>query len=79
MMKKSSEDKCAFLVHQNNYLFLMKNRWFEIFDEIKENPECFRRYYPMVRVRLDDTSCWLVYAYVVNDDFYRYCEEMQER
>lgn len=79
LMKKSSEDKCAFLVHQNKYLFLMKNRWFEIFDEIKENPECFRRYYPMVRVKLDDTSCWLVYAYVVNDDFYRYCEEMQER
>lgn len=78
MMKKSSEDKCAFWFIKQ-VPFLMKNRWFDIFDEIKENPECFRRYYPMVRVRLDDTSCWLVYAYVVNDDFYRYCEEMQER
>ncbi len=76
LMKESAHKKCSYLIFQNRELFLMKSCWLEIFRKLEAAPECFRRYYPMVRVRLNRDSMWLVYAYVTNDDFYNYCEKL---
>lgn len=76
LMGESLENKCAFLIQQNSNLFLMQNQWQKIFEEIEESKECFRRYYPMVRVQTYDKVKWLVYAYITNDDFYNYCEHI---
>lgn len=73
LMKASLREKCAFLLSQNRSMFLMKVQWLKIFADIKKKPESFRRYYPMVRVNVDDKTKWLVYAFVANEDFYRYC------
>lgn len=74
LMKESAEKKSAFLIFQNRELFLMKARWLKIFEDIEKNPDSFRRYYPMVRVRLHKDTIRLVRAYVENDGFYKYCE-----
>lgn len=76
LMKKSAEERCAYLIYQNQSLLLMKDRWLRIFDEIKKDKDSFRRYYPMVRVQMNSNTSWFVYAYVANDDFYHHFEEM---
>lgn len=78
LMGAAYETKCAFLISRNKYILLMKHRWFEIFEEIKTSPECFKRYYPMVRVIPNDHTKWVVYAYVTNEDFYKYFEKRLE-
>lgn len=75
LINGTHEERCSFLIFQNKYLLLMKTCWFEIFEKIKKNPGSFRRYYPMVRVQVNDSTKWLVYAYVTNEDFYRYFQE----
>lgn len=69
------KEKCRFLVSQNRSLRLMNSVWLRIFDDIKVNPECYKRYYPMVRIVIaNDTIQNLVRAYVENDDFYELCQ-----
>ena len=75
LMKSSAGEKNSFLAFQNADVFLMEEKWKEIFADIEEHPERFERYYPMVRVQGDENTRWIIYAYVTNDALFRYLEE----
>ena len=73
----SYENRCRYLQKQNRTLKLMDFEWQYIFDDIRDNPESFKRYYPMVRVEISHRSIHnFVRAYVVNDDFYEMCQTL---
>ena len=77
LIQGSCEDRCRYLERQNRALKLMNFEWEHIFEDIKENPESFKRYYPMVRVEINHRSIHdFVRAYVVNDDFYEMCQTL---
>lgn len=71
LMGEAAEARCAYLIRNSGGMFLMRRRWMEIFGGLFRDPDSFRRYYPMTRVVLDESSVWIVYAYVANDQFYR--------
>ena len=74
---KDYQEKCRFLETQNRSIKLMNSVWLKIFDDIRDNPDCFKRYYPMVRVQINHRCIHdLVRAYVENDDFYELCETL---
>lgn len=75
LMKSSAGEKNSFLAFQNVDVFLMEEKWKEMFADIEEHPERFERYYPMVRVQGDENTRWIIYAYVTNDALFRYLEE----
>jgi hypothetical protein len=71
------EDRCRYLEKQNRALKLMDFEWQHIFDDIRDNPESFKRYYPMVRIEISHRSIHdFIRAYVVNDDFYEMCQTL---
>lgn len=71
------EDRCRYLEKQNRALKLMDFEWQHIFDDIRNNPESFKRYYPMVRLEISHRTIHdFIRAYVVNDDFYEMCQTL---
>ncbi|MBQ2553256.1 MAG: hypothetical protein II563_10485 [Treponema sp.] len=77
LFKGDYEDRCRYLEKQNRALKLMDFEWQHIFDDIRDNPESFKRYYPMVRIEINHRSIHdFIRAYVVNDDFYEMCQTL---
>jgi hypothetical protein len=69
------EKKCHFLVSYCRSLKLMNYTWMRIFEDVKNNPENFKRYYPMARIVVNsDVIHDFLRAYVENDDFYELCQ-----
>lgn len=76
LMKKTHEERCAFLIEQNCYLMIRDMDWIRIFSEIENDPDTYGRYYPMVRVKCDDMQLnKMVKAFVLNDGLYQLAEE----
>lgn len=76
LMKEDYEKKSVFLIEQNRYLMLRDKDWFHIFSEIKNYPDTYRRYYPMVRVKCDSMGLMqMIRAFVLNDELYEYLRE----
>lgn len=77
LFKDNYENQCRFLEKQNRALKLMDFEWQKIFDDIKNNPERFKRYYPMVRMVINHRTIHdFIRAYVVNNDFYELCQTL---
>ncbi|MBP3741517.1 MAG: hypothetical protein J6J00_00885 [Treponema sp.] len=76
LMKKTSKDRCQFLVEQNRSLLIRDSDWRKIFKDIKTNDDSFKRYYPMVRVSITSDSVGaVVRALIINDDLYDFVYE----
>lgn len=70
-------DWCRYLQKQNRALTLMDFEWQHIFEDVRDNPESFKRYYPMVRLEINHRTIHdFLRAYVVNDDFYEMCQTL---
>ena len=75
---KSSEEIFHFLAskfHSHGLFFLHEEHWEKIYDELKRDKKCFYRYYPITRVKVNQSLEHLVRAFVTNDDFWNYCCE----
>ena len=60
---------------QKNAIPKTTSTWQQIFDDLKGNPESFKRYYPMVRIAIDHHTIHdFIRAYVTNNDFYELCQ-----
>ena len=71
------QNQCLYLVKQNRALKLMDFEWQQIFDDLKGNPESFKRYCPMVRIAIDHHTIHdFIRAYVTNNDFYELCQKL---
>ena len=76
LMEKSHEDRCAFLIEQNQQLLLRDKDWIKIFEDMEQHPKSYERYYPMVRMKLDDMGLnRLTRALVLNEELYESAEE----
>lgn len=77
LIQGTHEERCAFLIEQNQYLLLRDRDWLQIFSDIEKNPEIYERYYPMVRVRIEDRGLnQMTMALVLNDELYSFAEEL---
>ena len=75
---KSSEEMFRFLASKfRSYglFFLHEEHWKKIYDELQRDKKCFYRYYPITRVKADQSLEHLVRAFATNDDFWNYCCE----
>lgn len=80
LMKDTPEKRCEFLAKQNSQLYLRDKDWEKIFTDIIEREETFERYYPMVRVEVNDEGLiGMLTGMVLNDDLYRLCFELAEK
>ena len=76
LMEKSHEERCIFLIEQNQQLLFRDKDWMNIFSNMEQHPESYERYYPMVRVKADDRGLnRLIMALVLNDALYESAEE----
>lgn len=76
LMKQSARRRCEWLVEQNRSLLIRDRDWDKIFEDIKKTENSFLRYYPMVRVKLQNSDLvYLVRALILNDAFYDFCKE----
>ncbi len=76
LMEKSHEERCVFLIEQNQQLLLRDKDWSNIFADMEQHPESYERYYPMVRVKADDRGLnRLIMALVLNEELYESAEE----
>ena len=77
LMQADYKERCRYLEIQNRYIKLMNFTWHKIFDDIRKNPESFKRYYPMVRIEVNKSNTHdFIRAYVANDNFYEMCEKL---
>ena len=75
LMQKSGKRRCEWLVENNRELLIRDMDWNKIFTDIEENESSFLRYYPMVRVKLNQENLvHLTRAFVLNDEFYEFCK-----
>lgn len=76
LMQMDYKQRCRFLINRSRNLILKTRAWEKIFDDIQMNEESFRRYYPMVRMRLSSDGLRnLARAFVTNDALFEFCEE----
>ncbi len=79
LMRQAPEDRCVFLIEQNQSLLLRDKDWMRIFSDIEEHSETYERYYPMVRVKLDSEGLrQMTMALVLNDALYAYAWELEQ-
>lgn len=72
LMEKPAEIRCRWLTEHNKSILIRDTDWCKIFRDIKQNPDSFRRYYPMVRVMAESNDLRdMVKAIVMNDDLYK--------
>lgn len=77
LMQADYKERCRYLEMQNRYIKLMNFTWNKIFDDIRDNPESFKRYYPMVRIEVNKSNTHdFIRAYVANDYFYEMCQKL---
>lgn len=77
LMAQPAKKRCEWLANKNQYILIRDQDWNKIFIDIKENETSFSRYYPMVRMQVDDTDLvYMVIAIVINDDLYSYCNQL---
>ena len=78
LMTKEPTDRCRWLASKNRYVLLRDTEWEKIFDDIKDYPESFARYYPMVRVKVSSEGLQgMVRAFVANDALYSYAMKLE--
>lgn len=76
-MKRSATERYKYLVRHNHFLLLTDQDWEKIFSDVKTHEESFARYYPLTQVNMDDRDLvYLGQAFVLNDDFYRFCQKL---
>ena len=79
LMTKDPREKCEFLLEQQKMFRILDTDLEKIFQDIRENERSFERYYPMVRVVINDQNHrFLVTALVLNDALYKKCMEWLE-
>ena len=77
LMKKSWQDRCVYLIKNNQSLLLREEDWEDIFAYIKQYEDTFGRYYPMARMQISSEALQdIVRAIAVNDDLVLYCESV---
>lgn len=80
LMGKTPQERCEFLIEQNTSLLIRDKDWQKIFKDIRDNGESYARYYPMIRVKInnDDTES-AIRGIVLNDELYEHCKELLEK
>ena len=73
LMNGDHYGRCQFLVNNNQRLLLRESDWLHIFDKLEKDKSSYKRYYPMVRVIANGDLQNMVRAFVLNDEFYNYC------
>ncbi|MCI8485482.1 MAG: hypothetical protein HFH41_14265, partial [Lachnospiraceae bacterium] len=77
LMQQTPEERCLFLIEQNDSLLLRDRDWTRIFAAIEKEPKAYERYYPMIRLDLTrETIMHVVRALVLNDELYAYAGEL---
>ena len=77
LLSKPPRERCQWLVRQNHSILMRDRDWEKIFTDIEENETSFRRYYPMMRVRLSSNEIInMVRAMAINDALYEYCSDI---
>ena len=79
LMEKTPYDRCQWLARHNERFIFRDIDWEKIYTDIFEHEDSFARYYPMMRVGLnDDSLVSLMRAMVLNDDFYAHLFELKK-
>lgn len=79
LIGRSPEEKWKWLVETNKGVLLRDKDWERMFDDIEHDACSLARYYPLMRVKLDN-ACILDMArgIVLNDELYQYCIDMEK-
>lgn len=76
MNDHTSAERYAWLVHNSRQIMLRDTDWERIYEELHNDKESFRRYYPMCRVRPRRNShTHTVIAFATNDELYDYLKK----
>lgn len=79
LMEQSADELFHFLVSHFRGYFLGEAHWERIYDELHRDSSAFRRYYPMLWVKITEKISYLVRAFVTDDVFWNYrCENFKE-
>lgn len=74
-MNKSSQEMFDFLAQNYRWGFLSEEHWNKIYDDLKHNKNSFKRYFPMIIVRISNNIEYLIRAFVTDDVFWEYCNK----
>lgn len=73
LMEQSVNDRFRWLVEHNRHILIRDKDWEKIYDDIENNADSFGRYYPIMRIRMDNSSITdMCTALMINDDLYEY-------
>lgn len=75
MLAKSADDMFHYLAKesQGRVYYLTEIQWNKIYDELHRDSSAFKRYYPMVWVKVNGDLEYLTRAFVGDDLFWNYC------
>ena len=73
LMEKEPIVRCKWLAEENDAVLIRDSDWGKIFEDVEKNENSFVRYYPLMRLNLNnDAAYYAAIALLVNDDLYAY-------
>lgn len=78
-MEEKTQKRKEWMIRQNRSILIRDKDWEKIFFDIETDDKSFARYYPMVRIKITDSTWEIVKALLINDELYEYSKELAEQ
>lgn len=79
LMEEKPQKRKEWMIRQNRSILIRDKDWEKIFWDIETDDKSFARYYPMVRIKITDSTWEIVKALLINDELYEYSKELAEQ
>lgn len=79
LMEEKTQKRKEWMIRQNRSILIRDKDWEKIFFDIETDDKSFARYYPMVRIKITDSTWEIVKALLINDELYEYSKELAEQ
>lgn len=73
LLEKDAKQCCEWLANNNKYILISDEKWDRIYSNIEKDIEAFKRYYGLLRVKVNSMDIvYMCKAFMVNDKLYDY-------
>lgn len=75
LMRQSADELFHYLAAHMDSICLTEQHWKQVYNELHRDKTAFKRYYPMLHVKITEEIAYLIRAFIEDDALWNYCCE----